>query len=367
MKNHKIDKPIFVTQPSLPPLEEYIEILEGIWERGILTHNGPIVQKFEQELSKKLNIKNFVSVTNGTIAIQLAIKALGLKGEIITPAFGWIATVSAIKWEGCTPVFCDINPNTLNIDEEKIESLINENTVAIMPVHVFGNPCAIDKLEHIAKRHNLKIIYDAAHAVGSTFKGKCILEYGDISATSLHGTKLLNTAEGGGCISRDSGVIDKIKRIRFFGHDSNKDIVEDGMNGKMTEVHAALGIANLKYFDDVLTDRKEKYFTYLRNLESNNALKFQDIDQDNANFSYFPIIFDSEDMLLRVEQELNNNNIYPRRYFYPSLNTFTNVVIYQEVPISEDISKRILCLPLYKNLEINHVDHISDLINNCKL
>ena len=367
MKNHKIDKPIFVTQPSLPPLEEYVKILEGIWERGILTHNGPIVQRFEKELSKKLNIKNLVSVTNGTIAIQLAIKALGLKGEIITPAFGWIATVSAIKWEGCTPVFCDINPNTLNIDEEKIESLINENTVAIMPVHVFGNPCAINKLDQIAKKHNLNIIYDAAHAVGSTFKGKCILEYGDISATSFHGTKLLNTAEGGGCVSNNSEIIEKIKRIRFFGHDSNKDIVEDGMNGKMTEVHAALGIANLKYFDDVLDDRKEKYLAYLKNLKSNNALKFQDIDQENANFSYFPIIFDSENILLRVEKELNNNNIYPRRYFYPSLNTFNNVVKYQEVPISEDISKRILCLPLYKNLELDDINYISYLINNCKL
>lgn len=364
MKNQRNKRKIFVTQPSLPPLEEYTQYLKEIWKSGILTHNGPYVQKLERDLCSKLNISNFVAVTNGTIAIQLAIKALDLKGEIITPAFSWIATVSAIKWEGCTPVFCDIDPDSLNIDVEKIESHITEKTVAIMPVHVFGNPCEVNKIEDLANKYNLRVIYDAAHAVGTTYNDNSVLEYGDISATSLHGTKLLNTAEGGGCISKDEEIIKKLRSIRFFGHDANKDIADDGMNGKMTEVHAALGLANLKYFDDVLDDRKIKYNLYLNNLGSNRNFKFQKLNQNGANYSYFPIILESEEKLLQVEQKLNENNFYPRRYFYPSLNTMINVVEYQSAPISEDISKRILCLPLYKELEEQHIHEICEVIIN---
>jgi len=254
MKN----KSIYVTQPSLAPLEEYMDVLKGVWERGILTHNGPVVQSLEKQLAEKLNINNLVAVSNGTIAIQMAIKALGLKGEIITTPFTWVATVSAIKWENCTPVFCDIDPQTLNINPSKIEELITNKTVAIMPVHVFGNPCDVEVIDAIAKKYKLKVIYDGAHAIGSTYNGKSVLEYGDISATSLHATKLFNTAEGGACITTNSELHEKLKRIRFFGHNDAKDIVEDGFNGKMTEVHAALGIANMKYFDEVLKDREAK-------------------------------------------------------------------------------------------------------------
>ncbi|MBD3612256.1 MAG: aminotransferase class I/II-fold pyridoxal phosphate-dependent enzyme, partial [Hydrogenovibrio crunogenus] len=193
MKNQNETLPIYVTQPSLPPLNEYVALLEKVWQSGILTHNGPLVQEFEKRLCAKLNIKHFVSVTNGTTAIQMAIKALELKGEIITTPFSWVATISAIKWEGCSPVFCDIDPETLNIDPTKIEVLITDKTVAIMPVHVFGNPCNVEEIEKIAKKHNLKVIYDGAHAIGTTFNRKSVLEWGDISATSLHGTKLLNT------------------------------------------------------------------------------------------------------------------------------------------------------------------------------
>jgi len=356
------NKPIYVTQPSLAPLDEYMELLKGVWERGILTHNGPLVQRLERDLCEKLNIPYFVAVSNGTIAIQMAIKALELRGEIITTPFTWIATISAIKWEGCTPVFCDIDTKTLNIDPAKIEALITDKTVAIMPVHVFGNPCDVEAIESIAKKYKLKVIYDAAHAIGSVYKGKSLLEYGDISATSLHATKLLNTAEGGGCATKDSTLAEKLKRIRFFGHNDAKDIVEDGFNGKMTEVHAALGIANLKYHDEVLADRKEKYFLYKNALSENKQLSFQMLSEGEPNYSYFPVIFGSEEKLLTAEKHLNQNNIYPRRYFYPSVNTYTKIVDYQSCPISEDVSRRILCLPLYWKLSNNVIENIISVL-----
>lgn len=352
------NKPIYVTMPSLAPLDEYNEILKTVWERGILTHNGPLVQQLEKDICTKLEIDNFVAVSNGTIAIQMAIKALELKGEIITTPFTWVATVSAIKWEGCTPVFCDIDAETLNIDPAKIEALITDKTVAIMPVHVFGNPCDIEAIEAIAKKHNLKVIYDAAHAIGSTFNYKSVLEYGDISATSLHATKLLNTAEGGGCIAPNKELHEKLKRIRFFGHNDAKDIVEDGFNGKMTEVHAALGIANLKYYDEVLADRHKKYMLYRNELSTIPGLSFQEVKWGTSNNSYFPVIFETEEQLLKVEKALNAVNIFPRRYFYPSVNTYTEIVDYQPTPISEDIAKRILCLPLYWKLEMESVNRI---------
>ena len=360
------NKNIYVTMPSLAPLEEVNAMLQEVWSSGILTHNGPKVQQLEKALASKLSLDNLAIVSNGTIAIQMAIKALELKGEIITTPFTWIATISAIKWEGCTPIFCDIEADTLNIDSSKIEELITDKTVAIMPVHVFGNPCNVEEIERIAKKHKLKVIYDAAHAIGSVYKDKSLLEYGDISATSLHATKLFNTGEGGACVATDSDLHEKIKRIRFFGHNDKKDIVEDGMNGKMTEVHAALGLANLKYYDEVLTDRKKKYLYYKSCLSEVNGLSFQIFKYGEANYSYFPLIFESEEELLKVERKLNDNQIYPRRYFYPSVNTYDKVVEYKEMPISENVYKRILCLPLYWKLSFEDMDRIIEVIKgNC--
>ena len=360
------NKPIYVTQPSLPPLEEYTKLLEEIWESGILTHNGPKVIQLENDLKHKLGVDHLSVVANGTLAIQIAIRALELKGEIITSAFTWIATVSAIKYEGCTPVFCDADPDSFNIDVDKIESLITDNTVAIMPVHVFGTPCNVHAIEKIAKKHNLKVIYDAAHAIGSTIDGESALSFGDISAISLHGTKLFNTAEGGACITKDANLDLLMKRIRFFGHNEEKDIVMDGFNGKMTEVHAALGLANLKYYDHVLEDRKEKYQMYLDLLSPSGKYQFQSLAFGETNYSYFPLVFKSEEEMLKVMDRLNKENIYPRRYFYPSINTYTKIVDYSECPVSEDIANRIICLPLYKNLDVKHIIKITNIINNSK-
>jgi len=356
------NKPIYVTMPSMAPLEEFVELLKGVWERGILTHNGPLVQQFEKELCAKLCVDNFVAVSNGTIAIQMAIKALELKGEIITTPFTWIATVSAIKWEGCKPVFCDIDPETLNIDPKKIDDLITGDTVAIMPVHVFGNPCDVEAIEVIARKHNLRVIYDGAHAIGSTYNGKSLLEYGSITATSLHATKLLNTAEGGGCITKDPKLHEKLKSIRFFGHNDAKDVIQDGFNGKMTEVHAALGIANLKYFDPVLEDRRKKYLQYKEALQGCDYIRLQTVYSGEPNYSYFPVILDSEALLLKIEARLNRQNIFPRRYFHPSVNTYKAIVDYHSTPISEDIARRILCLPLYRTLTEENVEQIASIM-----
>ena len=356
-------QPIYVTQPSLPSLEEYFGYLKGAWESGILTHNGPLVQELEKKLCCVLGIKNFLAVTNGTIAIQMAIKALDLKGEIITTPFSWVATISAIKWEGCTPVFCDIDPESLNIDPAKIETLITDKTVAIMPVHVFGNPCNVKEIEAIANKNGLKVIYDAAHAIGTTVNGESVLKWGDISATSMHATKLINTAEGGGCITSNLEVHEKLKRIRFFGHDDAKDIIEDGFNGKMTEVHAALGLANLKDYHDVLVDRKQKYQLYRDALQKTPNLRFQKLNGDGCNYSYFPVIFEDEKVLLEVEKKLNESQIFPRRYFYPSLNTLEKVVEYTCLPISENVSKCILCLPLYRDLKVNLIKEIARIVD----
>lgn len=341
--------PIYVTQPTLAPLSEVTALLEGVWASGIMTHNGPLVQRFETECVERLGLRQMVAVSNGTIAIQMAIRALELTGEIITTPFTFVATINAILWEHCTPVFVDIDPATLNIDPEKITAAITSNTVGIMPVHVFGNPCEVERIQSIADKHGVKVIYDAAHAVGVDYKGQSLFNYGDISATSFHATKMLNTAEGGGCVAANEELHERLKEIRFFGYNESKEIVRNGFNGKMTEVHAAIGIANLAYLPQALADRKKKYMLYKAILSECKGLDFQKINQ-SCNYSYFPIILPSEQTLLYVEKELQSHGIYPRRYFYPSVNTYTALVSYQSMPISEDIAKRILCLPLYYSL-----------------
>lgn len=358
-----IKKPIYVTQPTLAPLAEVTALLEGVWASGIMTHNGPLVRRFEKECVASLGLKQMVAVSNGTIAIQMAIRALELSGEIITTPFTFVATITAILWEHCTPVFVDIDPETLNIDPEKIAAAITSKTVAIMPVHVFGNPCEVERIQAVADEHGLKVIYDAAHAVGVDYKGQSLLSYGDISATSFHATKMLNTAEGGGCVTLDDELHRTLQEIRFFGYNESKEIVRNGFNGKMTEVHAAVGIANLAYLPQALADRKKKYMLYLAILSACPKLAFQKINQ-SCNYSYIPVILPSEVAVLHVETRLQAQGVFPRRYFYPSVSTYTAIVPRQPMPISEDIAKRILCLPLYYALPEEDVDCIARLVIN---
>jgi dTDP-4-amino-4,6-dideoxygalactose transaminase len=349
----QVKKPIYVTQPSLPPLVEYVKILEGVWERGILTHNGPMVQQLEKELLDHLNVNYLAAVTSGTIALQLAIRALNLTGEIITTPFTWIATVSAIMWEKCKPVFVDVQPDTFNIDPQMIEEKITNRTSAILPVHVFSNPCDVNAIQKIADKYNLKVIYDAAHAMCVDYNGKSILEYGDISATSFHA-----------CITQSQQVFERLRRLRFFGHDENRDIVDEGMNGKMTEVHAALGLASLKWLDAVLRDRREKYELYMDLLGGCDFIEFQIFPRESYNYSYLPVLFKSENQLLDVISYLKKYEVYPRRYFYPALNTVDITGSHDSFPVAEDLASRILCLPLFYTLSKIDIEYICNLVIN---
>jgi len=353
--------PIYVTQPTLAPLADVTALLEGVWSSGVMTHNGPLVRQFERECVEQLGLTRMVAVANGTLAIQMAIRVLELSGEIITTPFTFVATINAILWEHCTPIFVDIDPETLNIDHEKIKEAITAKTVAIMPVHVFGNPCEVENIQAIADQYGLKVIYDAAHAVGVDYKGQSLLNYGDISTTSFHATKILNTAEGGGCVAANEELHKRLQEIRFFGYNESKEIVRNGFNGKMTEVHAAVGIANLAYLSRALADRKEKYLFYRSLLESCPSVGFQKINE-SSNYSYFPIILDSEEKVLQVEKQMQAQGVYPRRYFYPSVNTYKAIINYQSMPVSERIAKRILCLPLYYKLSAEELNRIGQLI-----
>jgi dTDP-4-amino-4,6-dideoxygalactose transaminase len=359
-----MENKIYVTAPTLAPLNEVVELLEGVWESGVLTHNGPLVQRLETDLANKLDVENLRLVTNGTIAIQLALKALKLKGEVITTPFTWIATLSAIQWEDCTPVFCDIDPKTLNIDVAKIEACITDQTVAILPVHVFGNPCDVHGIDKIAKKHGLEVIYDAAHALGSTVNSESIFKFGSISATSLHATKLFNTGEGGALITNSAEIDREIEQLRFFGYNREKEVVGPGTNGKMSEIHAALGLANLNLFDEVLLDRKKKYKYYLEALSTVSNLSFQKLEIGESNYSYFPIIFEDEISLLSALEKLSANQIHARRYFYPSVNSFNKLGDFGSCPVSESITTKILCLPLYFDLSYKHIDRIIKIIKD---
>lgn len=352
---------INVTKPFLPPIGEYQELLEDIWDRNWLTNNGPLVIHLEKELEAKLSVPNLLYVTNGTVAIQMAIKALGLTGEIITTPFSYVATTSSIVWENCSPVFADIDSQSLNIDESKIEELITKQTSAILATHVFGNPCRIEQITQIAKKHKLKVIYDAAHCFGSRYKNKSVLNFGDISTISFHSTKVFHTIEGGAVIAKDAGIIKKLKLMRNFGHNGPGKFDGVGINGKNSEFHAAMGIANLKYIDHVLETRKNQHLLYDELLQGLEINKPKVVEYAETNYSYYPIILPTEEQALLVLNALASEQIFVRRYFYPSLSQL-NYVKRQLTPVSDDISSRILSLPLYADLKTAEIESICRII-----
>lgn len=352
---------INVSKPFIPELKEYYKYLEAIWQRGWLTNNGPLVNELELELKDYLQIPHLLFVTNGTIAIQLAIKALGLTGEIITTPFSYVATTSSIVWEGCTPVFVDIEPDTYNIDASKIEAAITSKTSGILATHVYGNPCDIDAIEQIAKKHNLKVIYDAAHCFGTIYKGKSVFAYGDVSTTSFHTTKIYHTVEGGAVFTQDPELLKVIAHMRNFGHDGRVSYTGLGINGKNSELHAAFGLSNLKHIKEILATRKKQYHDYLEKLETHEGQKLKVSKHCQFNCAYFPLLFKDEALLEKTIEELKEHYIVPRRYFYPSLSTLP-YVNKADTPVADDIASRILCLPLYHTLQSEEISMISRIL-----
>ncbi|NME68176.1 DegT/DnrJ/EryC1/StrS family aminotransferase [Flammeovirga aprica] len=352
---------INVTKPFLPPKSEYGALINDIWERNWLTNNGPLVNNLELSIKEYLKIDHFLYVSNGTIALQIAMKALNIKGEVITTPFSYVATTSSIVWEGCTPIFVDIDPLTFNIDPGKIRNAITKNTSCILATHVYGNPCAIDEINEIAKEYDLKVIYDASHCFGVQYKGGSIFEYGDISTTSFHATKLFHTVEGGGVFSKDPNIIKKVALMRNFGHDGEFKFSGVGINGKNSEFHAAMGLVNLNYIDQIIQKRNNDYQYYM-NWFKGHDITFQTIQAESMyNFSYMPVLFNSEALCEKVYLILKENNIYSRRYFYPLLTELDYVESYP-LPIAKDISNRVLCLPLYFQLKKEEIDLIVRLI-----
>lgn len=352
---------INVTKTFLPPLEDYQKYLQQIWDRDFLTNQGPLLLDLEEKLKTINKTKYFHMVGNGTLALQIALRALDIsEGEVITTPFSYVATTSSILWERCEPVFVDIEPDNFCIDPDKIEAAITRRTKAIMPVHVFGTPCDVDRIEAIARKHKLKIIYDAAHAFGVEHQGRSLLSYGDISTCSFHATKLFHTIEGGCIVAKDKDVSDKIELMKRFGHQGDEHHML-GINAKASEFQAAMGLTNLKYIDGLIEERKRLSKLYDEQL--GNAVHRSVVKEDTKhNYGYYPITLESKRQLLRIVQELNGQNIFPRRYFYPSLNTLPYIKKKYSCPVSEDIAERVLCLPLFPGLDDQTVIKICETI-----
>lgn len=355
--------PIYITKSVLPPLQEYIGYLEKIWERGHLTNHGPCVQELESRLAEEFGVKHVLLVSNATLALQLAIKALDLKGEILTTPFSFVATASSIAWEGCDVRFADIDPDTLCLSPERIRERMHSGISAILPTHVFGNPCDVDAIDKIAKEYNVPVIYDAAHTYGVELNGKNIMQFGDVSILSLHATKLFHSVEGGVLATNDDALAKRISYMRNFGFDGPEAFQGLGINAKMSEFHAAMGLCLLGKMPEVIAARQKRVDAYDAHFEQIEKIKQPRWHPEaSRNAAYYPIILPSEADVLAVIQALKQMQVYARRYFYPSL-TELAYAPNEPMPVTEDISKRILCLPLYPSLALDDVDRIAGCVN----
>ena len=362
---------IFVTKPFLPKLEEFVPYLERIWDNQWLTNNGPFHQKFESELCKYLGVKHISVFCNGTIALLVAIKALELKGEIITTPYSFVATSHAIKWNNIDPVFVDIDSKDCNINPDLIEKAISKTTTAILPVHVYGNPCKIGKISNIAKKYNLKVIFDSAHAFGVKQNGESILNFGDLSILSFHATKVFNTFEGGAIISNSSEMKQKIDDLKNFAFHGEDKIAGLGINGKMNEIQAAMGLLQLKHFENIVKKRKTIVNLYREKISQIDGIRFlNDFENIQHNYAYFPIFIDemqfgkSRDELY---DELKKHNIFVRRYFYPLISQIDDYKTIpssskENLPQAEKMSQEVICLPIYPDLVDKDVEKITSLI-----
>lgn len=355
----KLKKPIYVTQPVLPPLEELYPLLEDIWGSKWLTNMGKYHEEFEKALKEHLGVNHVSLLSNGTLALIIALKALKIKGEVITTPYSFIATTHALNWNGIKPVFVDIEPKYCNIDPDKITSAISSKTTAIMPVHVYGNPVNMNAIQEIADNHGLKVIYDAAHAFGVKYKKESILNTGNISVLSFHATKVFNTMEGGAIVCHDANLKSEIDFLRNFGFKDEVTVLGTGINAKMNEFQAALGLLQLRYIQESIKKRKKKSDKYRKGLENLDGIKYLKVDPDvDHNYAYFPV-FINADKFGKSRDEvyllLKEMNIHCRRYFYPLISQFP---VYRHLesadpkhlPIAEKIAKQVLCLPVYPDL-----------------
>ena len=352
-----------VNKPFLPSKKEYDKLTEGIWKNVWLTNSGPLSIELEDKLKVRLGVNNVLFVSNGTMALQLAIAGLELTGEIITTPFSFIATTTSIIWQNCTPVFGDIEADTLNIDTSTIEELITSKTTGILVTHVYGNPCEVDSIEAIAKKYNLKVIYDGAHAFDVQLNNEPIFKHGDISICSLHASKLYHSVEGGLVACNDNKIAAKITRIRNFGFTSPESFNELGINGKNSEFHAAMGLINYSHIEKLISKRKLLSDKYDELLISFAAKKPVWNKSATKNYSYYPLIFCNEEFMLKCMKFLQENDVFTRRYFYPSLASALKFLPTKSLAITDKVSKKVLCLPLFYELTVDEVKKISDLMN----
>jgi dTDP-4-amino-4,6-dideoxygalactose transaminase len=352
---------INVTKTYLPDKEKYKKYIDEIYESGWITNSGPMVQKLEKRLSEYLGVENLILVSNGTVALEIAYRTLNVNEYAITTPFSFVATTSSLLTNGIKPIFADINPKTLNIETNNLVSLITPKTSAIVPVHVFGNACDVEEIDKIGKENNLKIIYDAAHAFGVKYKNKSLLSYGDISTVSFHATKLFHTIEGGALVINDKKLVEKARSLINFGIESTDKISSLGTNAKMNEFEAAMGLCMLDEIENVLLKRKNIYDKYQNELKNIVTSPVQNQYSSN-NYSYYPILLKDEEMLLNLQKALNKEDIFPRRYFYPSLDTLHYIKPKQVCEVSRDISRRILCIPIYPELKYTELIKIINII-----
>ena len=363
-------RPVYVTQPYLPPLEEFLPYLEKIWSSKILTNGGPFHQRLEKALCEYLGVDHIALFSNGTLALVTALQALRITGEVITTPYSFVATAHSLLWNGIRPVFVDIDPNTLNMDPARIEAAITPHTTAILPVHCYGHPCDVEAIQKIADNYNLRLIYDAAHAFGVEDEGGSILRHGDLSVISFHATKVFNTFEGGAIVCPDEKTKQRIDHLKNFGFVDEVTVVASGINGKMSELNAAMGMLQLQYIDHAMDRRKKVADIYRKLLANVPGIRcVPDAGEKMANHSYFPILVGSDYPVSRdaLYRKLRDNNIYSRRYFFPLISDFP---MYRglasahraNLPVAADVANRVLCLPIYPDLEEEQIHAIVEVI-----
>src|SRR5438552_2053102 len=363
-------KPIYVAQPLLPPLEEFIPYLEDIWKSRILTNNGPYHQQLEQALCEHLGVKHIALFANGTVALVTALQTLRIKGEVITTPYSFVATAHSLLWNAIDPVFVDVDPNTLNLDPAGIEAAITPQTTAIMPVHVYGHPCDVDRIQKIADNYGLKVIYDAAHAFGVQDHGGSVLRHGDLSVLSFHATKVFTTFEGGAIVCPDAKTKQRVDHLKNFGFVDETIVVAPGINGKMSEWNAALGLLQLKYFDQAIARRKNIDAIYREQLKDVRGIRcLRHSDKDLANHAYFPILVRPGYPLTReaLYKKLRDNGVHARRYFYPLVSDFPMYrglpsAAQSNLPVASKAASEVLCLPIYPALSDEQVDRVVELL-----